>query len=383
MAAVMPSRDPGAEPAEPDRAALLQAAAQAGAEISDRMLETFRAQGLIPHPRRVGYRGRAPVWRYPPGTDRQLAALIRWRRHTKDPNLLTVLLWLDGFAIPPAAVRAALTRQLGVVTESMDREITRQACRLGLDPSDGPARGQAVDALAQALAAKRGATPVPRRGRVRAQDRTRAVALMIRMFGLGESVQGTAEDAAVVERVLGLAPNGRRHTIAEAGPWLTGPAEDLFAAAGIVGLPSLLDTIHNACDADLTAARQSVVALFRLLPLMTRMLSVMFDDDNYAGLAAFGQIDQHPQTLVFIVPMVIAMLKAGWRENLDTVASALRPFSDLAEQAHRILGMPAATISANLAGKPVETRDRARRLIDAAIEGQFDVNDKDQPAGTP
>jgi len=375
---VAPSQDPAAEP---DRTALHQAAAQAGEQISDRMLEAFRAQGLIPHPRRAGYRGRAPVWRYPPGTDRQLTALIRWRRHTRDPALLTVLLWLDGFAIPPAAVRAALTRQLDVVTEIMDREITRQARRLGLDPSDGHARSQAIDALAQALAAKRGATPVPRRGRVRAQDRARAVALLIRIFGLGESVQGTAEDGAIVERVLGLAPNGRRHTIDDAGPWLTGPTEDLFAAAGIAGLPSLLKAVHDARDADLTAARQNVVALFRYLPLMTRMLNVMFDDDNYAGLAAFGQLDQYPETLVFIVPMVIAMQKADWRENLDTVTSALHPFPGLAEQAHRILDMPAATISANLAGKPAEIRDRAQRLIDATIEGQFDVPGNDHPAG--
>src|SRR5271170_8344 len=127
MAAVTSSQDPGAQPAEPDTVTLLQAAAQAGSGISDRMLETFRGQGLIPHPRRAGYRGRAPVWRYPPGTDRQLAALLRWRRHSKDPDLLKVMLWLDGFAIPPCVVRDALARQLRVMTEVMEREIGRQA----------------------------------------------------------------------------------------------------------------------------------------------------------------------------------------------------------------------------------------------------------------
>lgn len=119
------SQDSGAQPSEPDTAALLQAAAHAGSAISDRMLETFRAQGLIPHPRRVGYRGHAPVWRYPPGTDRQLAALLRWRRHSKDPDLLKVLLWLDGFAIPPSAARDAFARQLRVMTKIMEREIGR------------------------------------------------------------------------------------------------------------------------------------------------------------------------------------------------------------------------------------------------------------------
>jgi len=373
MDAVIPTHDPGALQAEPDTAALLQAAVQAGLGITGRMLETFRADGLIPHPHRAGYRGRAPVWRYPAGTELQLVALLRWRRHSKDPDLLKVVLWLNGFVITPSAVRDALVRQLQVITEAMEREIGRQARRLGLDPADGTARSQAIDALAQTIAAKRGTTPVPRRSRVGAQDRTQAVTLMIRMFGLGETLQGTAEDGAVIERVLGLAPNGRRHVIADAGPWLTGPAEDIFDAAGIVGLPHLLAAVNDASDADLMAARQTVAALFRHLPLMIRMLGAMFGDDNYTGLAGLGQIDQHPETLVYIVPLVIAMLRAGWQESLDAVISALSPFPELAERARRLLDLPVAAVTANLAGQPAEARERVQRVIDAAIEGQFDT----------
>jgi len=369
----MPNQEPAAQPDGPDGAALLKAAAQAGEEVSDRMLETFRAQGLIPRPSRAGYRGRAPVWRYPPGTDRQMAALLRWRERTKDPDLLKILLWLDGFAIPPTVVRGALSRRLSALTAIVEREISQQALRLGLNPSSDDARSRAIDALARTMAARRGATPVPRRGRVRADERARAVALMVRTFGLGEALEGTAEEGAAIERVLGIAPNGRRHTIAGTGPWLTGPAEDLFSAAGIVGLPSLLHAVTGASETDLTAARQTVVALFRYLPLMARMLGAVSGDDNYAGLAVLGQLDQHPEIVLFIVPMVIAMLKAGWQENLDAITSALRQFPELAEQAQRILEMPAAEINANLAGQPAETRERAQRIIAAAIEGHFDI----------
>jgi hypothetical protein len=382
MDAVMPSHDPVAAQAEPDTAALLQSAAQAGSGVTGRMLETFRADGLIPHPHRAGYRGRTPVWRYPAGTELQLVALLRWRRHTKDPDLLKVLLWLDGFAITSSAVRAALIHQLQVMTGAMEREISGQAERLGLDPADSAARGQAIGALAQTIAAKRGTTPVPRRSRVRAQDRTRAVTLMIRMFGLGETMQGTAEDAIVIERVLGLAPNGRRRAAADAGPWLTGPAEDMFDAAGIVGLPHLLTAVTEASDPDLMAARQIVAVLFRHLPLMIRMLGAMFGDDNYTGLAGLGQIDQNPETLVYIVPSVIAMLRAGWQENLNAVISALSPFPDLADRAKRLLDLPTAELTANLASQPAEARERVQRIIDAAIDGQFDTEPKDQPAGT-
>src|ERR1700677_2575376 len=96
-------QDPCAAPEGLQSVDLLAAAGQAGTGVSDRMLETFRAQGLMPRPRRVGYRGRAPIWRYPPGADRQLLALLGWREHTKDPDVLQVLLWLDGFPISAAA----------------------------------------------------------------------------------------------------------------------------------------------------------------------------------------------------------------------------------------------------------------------------------------
>lgn len=124
MNAVTPPQTLGAQAAEPDTVTLLKAAAQAGSPITGRMLETFRADGLIPHPHRAGYRGRAPVWRYPPGTEVQLVALLRWRHRSKDPDLLKMLLWLDGFAIAPSAVRTALARQLQVLTQAVEREIT-------------------------------------------------------------------------------------------------------------------------------------------------------------------------------------------------------------------------------------------------------------------
>ena len=369
----MASQDRVATPAEPDTAALLRAAALAGEQVSERMLETFRAQGLIPRPRRTGNRGRTPLWRYPPGTERQLVVLLRWRQHTKDPDLLTVLLWLDGFPVPDAAVREALLRGLHAMTRIIQREIDQRARRLGLDPADGSARSRAISDLAHTAASKRGTTAVPRHSRIRASDRAHAASLMIRLFGLGEKIETTAQDAELVERVLGLAPNGRRRTIDGTGPWLTGPAEDLFSAAEITAIPNLATAVTGASEAELATARQMVSILFQHLPLMVRMTSAMFGDENYTGLAGLSQLDQHPEAVIYLVPIVIGMLKAGWADNLEAVTSALRPFPELAAQAQRILGMPAATVQANLAGQPAEARAQAQRLIDAAIEGQFDT----------
>jgi len=370
-------QDPDAAPAELESADLLFSAERAGIVISDRMLETFRAQGLIPRPCRAGYRGRAPVWRYPPGTEGQLLALLGWRDRTKDPDVLRILLWLDGFAIPAAAVRDALTRQLGSVIDTINQEISRRAQDLGLDPADETAYGQAIDDLARVAAAKRGPTPLVRRTRMRASDRSRAVALMIRIFGLGETIDGTAHDATLIENVLGIAPNGRRRSVSGEEPWLSGPAEEMFGAAGIVALPRLAEVIASATDTELDTARQTVVMLFRYLPIVIRMVDVMFGDDNYTGLAGLGQLDEQPEFVIYLIPMIISMFRAGWHENLDAITAALRPFPELAAQAQRITEMPNAEVQANLASQPAVDRERGERLIQAAIEGKFEVNGPD------
>src|SRR5438477_12568580 len=90
-----------------DTAALRRAAADEGLPVSDRLLETLRRDGLVPRPTRVGYRGRSPVWVYPAVAVPQLLALLRWRGHTKDPGTLRLILWVEGYQIPTAEVRAA------------------------------------------------------------------------------------------------------------------------------------------------------------------------------------------------------------------------------------------------------------------------------------
>jgi len=100
----------------------------------------------------------------------------------------------------------------------------------------------------------------------------------------------------------------------------------------------------------------------------------MFGDDNYTGMAGVEQVVQQPESVIFLVPAVLAMLKAGWQENLDAVTTALQPFPEIAAQAQRILDMPAAEVQANLATQPAPVRQRGERLVKAAIEGGFEVS---------
>ena len=93
------------------------------------------------------------------------------------------------------------------------------------------------------------------------------------------------------------------------------------------------------------------------------------------------QFDQQPEYVIYLVPMVISMLRAGWKENLDAVTAALHPFPQLAAQARRILDMPDSQVKANLADQPAVIRHRVERLIEAAIEGNFEVDNTNGRTG--
>jgi len=190
------------------------------------------------------------------------------------------------------------------------------------------------------------------------------------LFAFGETLEATEEDAAVVERVIGVSP-GRRQRVNGAEPWLTGPASDLFGAAQFVSVPKMTETMAQATDAEMEAARQLVAAMFRFLPLVARMMGAVLGD-NYAGMAGLGQLDEQPDIAVMLVPMVVAMLRAGWQENLETIAAAVQPFPELVASLGRILEMPRSEIDRNLSGQPAQVRRNAELLIDAALEGRFD-----------
>lgn len=51
--------------------------------VTERTLEHWRHQGLLPHPKWSGQDGKKPVWTYPAVTVDQLRALLHWRRQTK------------------------------------------------------------------------------------------------------------------------------------------------------------------------------------------------------------------------------------------------------------------------------------------------------------
>ncbi|MEW2084823.1 hypothetical protein [Streptomyces sp. NPDC005283] len=78
------------------------------------------------------------------------------------------------------------------------------------------------------------------------------------------------------------------------------------------------------------------------------------------------------------MPMVVGMTRAGWQENLDTIATALEPFPAMAAEIQHLLDMPSNEVGRNLESQPA-TQRQARPLIDAALDGKLDQAPRRRP----
>ncbi|MGW0137514.1 hypothetical protein [Streptomyces calvus] len=349
---------------------LLRAAASAGLTVSERLLEEFRRHSLVPRPIRVGNDGRRPVWVYPPGSDRQLVRLLRWREHTKNNDVLRVMLWLEGFPIALAIVRTSASAAMDALLSSWEQGLRTAACRQGLDPEVG--QEAVLAAAARATAAKRGENALPRPIRVPADDRATAVKHLLQIFGLGQRPEMTEEDAETIEKVLGVSP-GRRQRVEGAGPWLAGPATDILDAADFVSLPKMSEALSSATDSELEAARPLAAALFLQLPVVARALTAVYGKENFAGMGGFADLDQEPTMGVLLTGFVLGAFHAGWGDNVETTAESLATFPSLVDEMRDVLDMPQSKLSRNLAAHGPETRDRTQRIIDALQDSEFDA----------
>jgi len=223
-----------------------------GPTLTGRTLEFWRHQGLLPKADRTGQNGKHPEWTYPAGAMDQLAALLRLRVKTKDPDQLRVGLWFEGYSVDIARVRTSivdlLSHNLARVTKEVDKR--RDPAASGDD-----ANWTALEQVGRILAGKHGPHAPPRYGRQRRAERERAMTLLLGL-ALG-NVSATARlehDADQVERMIGL--DRGRHSRGGLPAWLDGPpAEGLEIFAHVGGLPALIDTMRSVTDDELVASR--------------------------------------------------------------------------------------------------------------------------------
>ncbi|MFI0961442.1 hypothetical protein ACH4S8_08555 [Streptomyces sp. NPDC021080] len=358
------------EPRVLQRDDLLRAAMSAGfGAMTERRLEDFRQDGLMPRPVRVGNDGRQPVWIYPLGSDQQLVRLLRWREHTQNVDVLRVVLWIEGFPLALDAVRASATAVLTRLLHEVEQDLQAEASRQGLDPV--AEQDAVVSAVAMTMAAKRGKNALPRPIRVPAGERATAVAHLLQIFALGKQPNVTEEEAETIEKVLGVSP-GRRQRVEDVDPWLTGPASALVGAADFVSLPRMAGALADATDSEWEEARSPAAALFLQLPVVTRAIAAMTGKENFAGMGGHIALDSEPIMAVFLVAFALGARRADWSGNVEGLSDSLAPWPALVGEMKQVLDMPQHELDHNLAGHGPEMRDRTQRIIKALLEGELD-----------
>jgi hypothetical protein len=343
---------------------LLELARSLDPSVTERTLEYWRAQGLLPRPERIGQEGKRPVWSYPPGTGDQLTSLLQWRRKTKDPNMLRAALWYDGFPVDTDRVRQSMAVSLQGLIELFDKEVAKRTDR----PNDPGARWQAIQAIARTVASKR-TKGIPRLGRQALSERSAGVALT---FGLMTNeplaLQHLEADAPALERLMGV-DRGRRFKPGGAAPWLDGPPEEGLASfAELGGVARLLKVLKEASDAELELARSLARTLIGGISALSRIADAIAGRDNAAGFAWVRFTANEPSTAVLVVPLLVAILRTSeLASGLDQVLTSLQANALPVEQrVKELLALPEAERAErlkNLPELPFAEQLRIRRLL--------------------
>ena len=267
--------------------------------VGERKLEDWRAANLIPRPSKQGYDGRRPLWYYPPHSERQLEALVRWRQRSRGLGALATALWAEGFPIAVDQVRADILQTLEAFERVMLAELARFAPE-GVDPAklaDDPERlGKALDSYADELARMRSRFPVKRRVRMTLSERKRAMSYWLALL---HGLETDPADAVLVERVIGLS----RGRSGRAGGEIDWPAEESLPRNPIT--PQALRAAVAEADVEtfrfVGAALESFLKLLRyllpiFLPAGTSLREfgedavTLFDEAPAPGIALFAAV---------------------------------------------------------------------------------------------
>lgn len=289
--------------------------------VTERTLEFWRHEGLLPKAQRTGQHGKQPVWTYPAQAVDQLVALQRLRAKTKDPDLLRTALWFEGFDVDTSRVGASIAAFLSSCLKVVNKEIDKRRPP-DLAPED--ARWAAFGEVAQVLARKRGPKALPRLGRQRLEDREHAMELGIGlMMGDGGATARIEVDGAKLERLVGVDRGRKRRGGLPA--WLDGPPSDGFEAFARFGsLPSLIDTASTASEDELQASRMLARILLDGVNAFARMTEAIAGVDNPSGFAAMTLFRDNPMATAWLLALLVGISRSSeLSENLKTVVEAL------------------------------------------------------------
>jgi hypothetical protein len=280
-----------------DASALIGAAAGDGYNVTNRMLQRWRGQGLLP-PGRRGAGGPA-VWLYPAGSARQLLRLLHWRSRSRHHRGILLALWVEGFPIELARVRTALPLLIDEWEEMARREVVR---------AGGGSETTAVAALGAEMARRRSKAPLPHRARMSLAERERAYAYMAAsILGNEEELRLRDLDLPALERLLGLRTGRDGGLSRELG------LRNKSGAADRLPTPAQARAaITAAHDDEFELARRGVWVLVNLVPVTMKQILA---EEGVKAVDLIEVIDHvfgdpPADSLALLVPTLLVSLRA-------------------------------------------------------------------------
>jgi hypothetical protein len=277
---------------------------------------------------------------------------------------LRASLWYEGYPVETARVRSSISAYFTQLTDICERELAKRSP----DPDNPQARWQAIQAVAQVMAKKRG-KGFPHLSRQALSERTDGIALTLGLvLGDEQATRNLEAHAPAVERLIGV-DRGRRFRPGGAGPWLDGPPEEgLETFAQVGSLIRLTSVVDAATDEQLEVARDLGRTLLGGVSAFSRIADSMVGRDNASGMAGMTMFDDDPHAALFVVPLVLAMLTSTeLAQNLGQVLSAIQsnvlPLEQQAKELAALSEEEQVEQLRNLAQLPFVEQMRIKRLL--------------------
>jgi len=343
--------------------ALVELASSQDYAVTERQLESWRNQGLLPPQTRGPQRGLRPTWTSPPGTEITLLKLCKLRETTKDPAALLLGLWLGGEEQSLDRIRRAVSDVLDDAEQTIGREVTKIQQRRRRDGGPPCTEEEALRELARRFALARVGDRLLPRVRSGSAHRLAGCTDLLLMFVTGQAPAQSVGNVSNVELALGVLPRGRLDRLDPAldpkgsvPAWLKDEPLDFDLMARTVSLPAFRTALATASDEDLLYARYALRPLTHGLELFARFVSAFHDDKpNFLGMGLLRHSRSTPEWSGLLVCLVLAARQNELRDNLEEVVEALADAGrTLSGGLRQLLLMPAATRQRKLdkLGKP-------------------------------
>jgi hypothetical protein len=344
---------------------MLARAQQHEPDITSRVLEEFRTQGVVPATQRIGQQGKTPIYGYPAGAERQLDVLLQWRQVEKNYDWLRVLMWVELWPIDLARVHKSLIKLSRLVRDTLARE--------GL--LDDPA---ARAATARQLANRRGKnTLITRRRGVSVQQRAQTIHGILGTFLGGQAV--AIDDPRAGDMLTALGADARkaaRHNL----PAFTvaGSPQPLFGDPNSVHLDRLVEAIETASDDELRRAQGATNLMVVRLPLMAVLTEAMTGGSG-TPLDLLARNRDQPVVYLLSVALFIVLNRAGVTTDLQAIGKELEDMPEMIDKLSALANMNQQELEAELADDPKRLAALRRILANIPLSEVMATHRRQRP----